>query len=114
MYPKAMLIATLSCLLASACPPVPPPNPPPQPPDASDAAPAPPPAFDSGSACDAACSVLVGLHCWKGADCAATLARDLGSGKIPDPTTHKPMTCAQLAQLTTVVDAQRLGFVCSP
>jgi|SRR5579859_594041 len=102
-------IAALLC----ACPPPAPPQPPG--PDASDAAPSPPP---SPGDCSAACAALALAGCALGAaaDCPAFMARDIGSGKVPDPTTCHPrclpLTCATIAQVKTVADAQRLGFVC--
>jgi hypothetical protein len=99
------LIAVASLLCA--CPPPAPPQPPG--PDASDAAPGPPP-----QDCSAACAALAAAGCSLGAaaDCPAFMARDIGSGKVPEPATHRPLTCAAIAFVKTKADAQRLGFAC--
>ena len=95
----------LAGLALIGCPPTPAPLPPS--PDASDAAP---------GACswDVACASLAAASCPLGAqpDCATTMARDIGSGKVANATTGRPMTCADIAAVKTKLDAQNLGFAC--
>lgn len=100
-------------------------------PDASDAAsgaidsgpigdaPAPPAVIDAGPTtpdCVSACATLAKVGCNLGdaGDCAAFLTRDLGSGKVPNPSTNKPLTCVVVEAIKTKADVQKLGFVCSP
>ena len=90
------------------------------PPDASDAvAPPPAPVGDAtpGAKCPdwtAACQTLSAANCQIGtyADCPTFMARDFGSGKVPNAATGKPMACADIVAVKTKADAQRLGFSC--
>jgi len=94
------------------------------PPDASDAAPAPtptptPPLADSAPPvtgdCMSACATLARFHCTTGGDptaCVKWAERDLGSGLVPNPVTHKPLTCSVVAGLGSKADAVAVGFVC--
>jgi len=87
------------------------------PPDASDAAPQPPLADSAPPVtgdCLSACAKLASFACTTGtkADCAAWAQRDLGSGLVPNPVTHKPLTCAAVAGLGSKADAIAVGFVC--
>jgi len=61
-----------------------------------------------------ACQALTTASCQLGdaTSCAAFMKRDLGSGKVPNPTTHKPLTCQDVVQVRTRADAQKLGFAC--
>jgi hypothetical protein len=93
-----LLIALAGCPQPSPAPPTP---------EASDG---------SESDCVMACAALSAAGCSVGAqsDCPAFLTRDLGIGKVPNPTTQKPMTCADVAGVRTKANAQALGFVCAP
>jgi hypothetical protein len=113
------------------CPPVPVTPPPdasdavaPPPPAEVDAgplgdAPTPPAGVDAGpiaADCVSACVALLKAGCSLGdaGDCAVFLTRDLGSGKVPNPSTGKPLTCSTVAGIKTRADVQKIGFVCSP
>lgn len=89
-------------ILLSACPP----SPVTPPPDA-DAAPS--------ASCATACAALAAAGCSLGkqSDCPAFLTRDLGSGKVPNAATGRPLTCGDVASVKTVPDAQLLGFACN-
>lgn len=98
-----------------------PPQPVVPPPDASDAlAPPPVPVGDSSPQpapsgdCAAACAALSAAGCSLGAqpDCPTFLTRDLGSGKVANPATSKPLGCADVSAVHTKTDAQKLGFAC--
>lgn len=97
------LIGLLTLLTALVGCPQPLPTPPP--PEASDG---------SQGDCASACAALRAAGCSVGAeaDCSAFLIRDFGSGKVPNPETQKPITCADVAAVKTKADAVRLGFVC--
>lgn len=90
------------------------PTPPPAPlPDASDAA-------VLGDApqddCQRGCAALAAVGCTltpDAADCAAFL-RVINNGKEPNPVTHKPLMCSDVAAVRSKADAQKLGFVCPP
>jgi hypothetical protein len=99
-------IAVLDANAPSPAPTIPPPIPPPSP----DAAPAPPP----DASCASACASLTAAGCSLSGqgDCSTFLTRDLGSGKVPNPATGRPLTCADVAAVRTQADAQRLGFSC--
>jgi hypothetical protein len=84
------------------------------PPDASDAS-----AFgDSPNLddCQKGCAALATVGCTLGDggdDCAAFM-RSINGGKEPNPSTHKPLMCSDVASIRSKADAQRLGFVCPP
>ena len=101
----------VAAVLLAGCPN--PPQPPPSP-DASDASPAPPTPTPGACAWDAACAALKGASCPLGAaaDCSTSLARDIGSGKVANVATGKPLTCHDIAAVRTKADAVRLGFAC--
>lgn len=91
-------------------------NPPvPPTPDASDAAvvgDAPPNLDDCQRGCAALAAPTVACTLGDGgADCAGFL-RVLNGGKEPNPLTHKPISCADVAKVRSKADARALGFVC--
>jgi hypothetical protein len=86
-------------------------------PDATDAMPLPPSATCSSASvadCTLACSALQKAGCSIGArpDCPTFLVRDLGSCRVPNPSTQMPLTCPDVGNVKTVIDAMKLGFVC--
>jgi hypothetical protein len=87
-------------------------------PDASDASPTPPESLDAAppapAACQAACAALVTVGCPIGSatGCAAFLARDLASGDV-GANGGAPVTCASVAAVRTLAQAQALGFTCA-
>jgi hypothetical protein len=89
-------------------------------PDASDAAlgedAGPAPTVDAAppAACQAACTALQKVGCPIGgvSGCAAFLARDLGSGVV-GANGAAPVTCASVAAVQTIAQAQALGFTCA-
>lgn len=106
-----------------------PPPPTPPTPDATDAVAPPAPVVDAAPAldtapapvitdasgpCVSACAALQAAGCSIGthADCPTVEDRDLGSGKVANPATGKPLTCADVAKVKSRADAQRFGFVC--
>lgn len=66
------------------------------------------------SPCARACAALSTAKCSLGADndCAAFLQRDLGTGRVANLATGKPLGCVDVEKVKTKVDAQRLGFSC--
>lgn len=81
-------------------------------PDASDAAPS---TADASTTCAAACAALAAVSCPLGASpsCPAFLQGQSDAGSLPNPAAGgKPLTCAAVAQVRTLVDAQRMGFAC--
>ena len=81
-----------------------------------DVAPTPPtpPAPPVTADCTLACAALKAAGCGLGdaGDCAAFMTRDIGSGKVANLTTGKPLTCADVKTVKTRADAQKQGFVC--
>jgi hypothetical protein len=102
------------------------PGPAPMPPEAGDAswdAPgsdaagdsyAPPVSDAAPTACMLACNALRAAGCPLGStgDCAAFLQRDLGSGKVANAASGKPLTCVDVEGVRTKPDAVKLGFAC--
>lgn len=130
LFGSLTLFALALLSLGATCntPPPAPPGPdasdavaPPGPP-VVDAAPTPPqdaspaPVADSGpqTPCGLACAALAGAGCPLGgaSDCATFMTRDLGSGKVENKATHRPLTCPDVAAVRVKSDAQKLGFVC--
>jgi hypothetical protein len=66
------------------------------------------------AACQAACAALVTVGCPIGSamGCAAFLNRDLASGVVGG-NGAAPVTCATVAAVRTLVQAQALGFTCA-
>lgn len=86
------------------------PNPPPGP----DAAPAPVDAGPVSSPCASACAALAAVSCPIGnrLDCAAALTRILGTGKVPNKATGRPLTCDDVKLVRTQLEAESEGFTC--
>jgi hypothetical protein len=96
--------------------PTPPPTPPPAPVvDASPPTP-PPVVVDAGppSTCSLACSALQAAGCTLGGQtgCLLFMNRDIASGKVRNPSTNVPLTCAAIAKVTTKAQGVVLGFSC--
>ena len=82
----------------------------------TDSAPAPNP-VDAGpvsSSCASACATLAAVSCPIGQrlDCAAVLTRILGTGKIPNKATGRPLTCDDVKLVRTQLEAESEGFTC--
>ena len=79
----------------------------------TDAVPTPPPGPVT-AACTLACAALKAAGCGLGdaGDCSAFMTRDIGSGKVANLATGKPLTCLDVTTVKTKSDAQKLGFVC--
>lgn len=133
------VVVALTVFLATAaftaCPPKPGPGPNPPPividatvdgapagddggPDVTvDVSPPTPPAPDAGpfvSDCALACAALAAANCPHGSltVCAAIFTRILADGKVGNPQTGQPLTCAEIAKVRTPIDAMALGFKC--
>jgi hypothetical protein len=108
------LLALLTAILVLGCPSVPAPVTPPSPPDASDASaeasPAPPP-----STCVQACAALRSAGCPLGvrADCPSFLVTMTATGEVANASTQKPLSCSDVAAVTTAAQAKAIGFGCS-
>jgi hypothetical protein len=107
-------LGSLVVLALAACTPTPTPVVPT--PDASDASALGDtivPTIDASADCVAACAALAPV-CKLGSanDCASFMDRDIGSGKVANAATGKPLTCADVALVKSKTDAQKLGFVC--
>lgn len=64
--------------------------------------------------CTAACAALAAATCPMGGatTCASFMQTLSSSGKVSEPDSGKPLTCADVALVKTKADAVRLGFVC--
>lgn len=108
---RSLLGLVILGAIACGCTPAPQPAPPPSPPDASDASP--PPAPTPKTACDSACQSLASIGCPEAipSNCGAVLTRIEADG-IVRSNAGSPFSCASVAAVKTVAQAQALGVVC--